>query len=104
LELLNKVAVPVENITDEIRAEAEEHQIFFQSTLPGLTIEYTDRDANGNPVGINTTLTTKDACSGIVTITLRHEPDKAAVGVSTGNILNAGGETDIEITFTINVN
>ena len=36
---------------------------------------------------------------GQFTVTLRHEPDKSAQGVSAGDITNAGGETDIEVSL-----
>jgi hypothetical protein len=36
-----------------------------------------------------------------VVVTLRHEPDKGAAGVSGGDITNAGGDTDIEVTFPV---
>jgi len=68
-----------------------------------LSVAYDDKDANGNPVGLSSILTTGDAASGSITITLRHEPAKSASGVSNGDITNAGGETDIEVIFPINV-
>jgi len=34
-------------------------------------------------------------------VTLRHQPDKGAIGVSDGDITNAGGETDIEVLFDV---
>ena len=64
---------------------------------------YMDMDGNGNPIGLTTTVTTASAGSGAITITLRHEPDKTAAGVAGGDISNAGGETDIEVTFQVNV-
>ena len=91
------------DIGAEVNEEGEDHQFFFQTTLPELSIQYVDQDANGNPIGINTELTTGDAGSGTLTITLRHEPDKNATGVSGGDIMNAGGETDIEVTFDVEV-
>jgi hypothetical protein len=39
--------------------------------------------------------------SGNLTITLIHEPDKFAEGVSGGNIENAGGSTDAEVVFPV---
>jgi len=99
LELLN----PSENISEEVAEEAEEHQFFFQTSVAGLTVSYSDQDADGNPIGLSSTLTTGDAGSGTITITLRHEPDKSASGVSDGNIANAGGETDIEVTIPVDV-
>jgi hypothetical protein len=103
LTLLNESEDPAENITEEIEAEEEEHQFFFESTIPGLFVTYTDEDADGNPVGLSSTLTTGAAGAGSLTITLRHEPVKSALNVAEGDITNAGGETDIEVTFPITV-
>ncbi len=103
VELLNELDDPAENITTEVEEEAEEHQFFYQSTVTGVMVEYDDTDVNGNPVGISSLLTTMDAATGTLTIVLRHEPNKDASGVSTGDITNAGGETDIEVTFNVEV-
>ncbi|MBP6795886.1 MAG: type 1 periplasmic binding fold superfamily protein [Saprospiraceae bacterium] len=105
LELLNEQANPVVNITQEVQTEATDHQFFF-SALNGLTtvVSYTDKDSNGNPLGILTSLNTGAVSSGKLRITLRHEPNKSAQGVKEGLITNAGGETDIEVEFPVNVN
>jgi len=47
--------------------------------------------------------TATDPGEGGLRITLRHEPNKTAAGVQNGDITNAGGETDIEVTFTFEV-
>lgn len=103
LELLNESEDPSEDITEEIMEQDEEHQFFFSSTVPGVSISYNDADPMGNPIGLSTTLTTGDAGSGTLTVTLRHEPNKTAEGVSGGDISNAGGETDMEVAFSIDV-
>ena len=103
LDLLNEAETPTESITDEIAEEDDEHQFFFQTTVSGLVVSYTDMDANGNPIGLATSLTTGDAASGNLVVILKHEPVKDAEGVSGGDITNAAGETDIEVTFQINV-
>lgn len=103
LQLKNEQNFPIDDISQEILEEDEEHQFFFQTTLDGLEIKYADSDGNGNPVGLATTVTCGTVGTGRLTITLRHEPDKMALGVAEGNLNNAGGETDIEITFDINV-
>ncbi len=103
IRLLNEQESPAEEITEEIEEEDAEHQFFFTSSVSGLTISYDDSDGGGNPVGLKTKLTTTTAGSGNITIILRHEPNKTASGVSAGNIANAGGETDIEVTFNVNV-
>lgn len=94
---------PSGDIMAEIIAEAEDHQFFYSSNLSGVGINYTDMDSNGNPIGITTEFITGEAGSGNLTITLRHEPDKLANGVSDGDITNAGGETDIEVTFNLTI-
>jgi len=101
LELLNEEESPAEDITEEIEEEDAEHQFFFTTSVNGLTISYNDQDGDGNPVGLATKLTTTDTGSGSITVILRHEPNKAATGVANGVIDNAGGETDIEITFDV---
>ncbi len=103
IELLNESVDPADNITMEIEAEDDEHQFFYQTTVSDLSIAYTDQDDNGDPIGLTTTLTTGDVGSGSITIILRHQPDKSASGVSVGDISNAGGETDIEVTFPVSV-
>lgn len=103
LELLNELESPAEDITTEVQDEAEEHQFFFESSLSGINISYDDLDVNGNPIGLNTILNTDGLASGTIIITLRHLPNKDAVGVSSGDITNAGGETDIEVVFNVEV-
>ncbi|MFT6148889.1 MAG: hypothetical protein ACJAUH_001575, partial [Saprospiraceae bacterium] len=83
--------------------EAEEHQFFFQTTLNDLEVIYDDQDADGNPIGLTTTVTTGNSDTGTITIILKHEPNKSAAGVINGDITNAGGETDIEVTFGVDV-
>lgn len=92
-----------ENVTLEILEEDEDHQVFFQFDGVAATVTYDDQDADGRPIGVMTTLTTTLATTGSLTVTLRHEPDKAAEGVSNGIIANAGGETDVEVTFPLTV-
>ncbi len=103
LELKNEISMPAEDITEEIVEEAEEHQFFFQSAVPGLSVAYDDLDANQNPIGLSTIITTDGIADGTLKIILRHEPDKDAAGVSEGDITNAGGETDIDVVFDVQV-
>lgn len=91
----------VEDITEEIEEEADEHQFFFIVTDANTNIVYTDQDNDGNPLGLATLWTLGNAANGSVTVILRHELDKGAAGVSAGDITNAGGDTDVEITFPL---
>ncbi len=103
ITLLNELENPVENITEEIEEEDDEHQFFFAAT-GGLNamVAYDDTDGT-NPVGLKTKVTTGAASQGKLRVTLRHEPNKSAAGVSDGNIANAGGETDIEVEFDVTI-
>ncbi len=103
LQLLNESVSPSESITEEIEEEDDEHQFFFDSDIAGLSVSYNDQDGDGNPLGLRNTVTTGAAGSGTLTVTLRHEPNKTAEGVADGDITNAGGETDIEVSFPIDV-
>tara|TARA_R110002072_G_scaffold23949_1_gene81831 strand:+ start:12594 stop:13148 length:555 start_codon:yes stop_codon:yes gene_type:complete len=97
--LLNETETPPEVITEEVEAEAEEHQ-FFYTTGGGLdvTTAYSNFDTNGNPLGTEFTLTAGAASSGTLTFTLRHEPTKPNTGLG-----DAGGETDIAAVFNVTV-
>ena len=101
--LLNESETPAENISEEVAEEDDDHQFFFAVSDAELSVDYVDADGNGNPLGLATTLTTGDAGTGTLTVTLRHEPNKTADGVAGGDISNAGGETDIEVTFPITI-
>lgn len=101
VRVLNESVSPAQEVSDEIATEAVDHQFFFQSNGSTLSVAYADSDANGHPIGLTNTAVTGAASTGTLTVTLRHQPDKGAAGVSTGDITNAGGETDIEVEFPV---
>ncbi len=103
IDLFDTSGDETEDIGEEVAEEDDEHQFFFSSTVAGVTVAYNDADGDGNPLGLANTVTTGAAGSGTLTVILRHEPDKNADGVSGGDISNAGGETDIEVAFPIEV-
>jgi len=99
IELLNETETPAEDITAEVKEEDKEHQFFFAVSGALDTFKYADEDGDGNPVGLGFTLSTGDAGSGTLQITLRHEPKKP----NDGTLADAGGETDIAQSFTVTV-
>lgn len=101
VRLLNESVSPVDDITLEVEEEAIEHQFFYTFSDVNASYIYTDTDTNNYPIGIETRVTTGNPGEGLMTIVLRHLPDKAASGVSAGDITNAGGETDIEVSFLL---
>ncbi|TMU56358.1 type 1 periplasmic binding fold superfamily protein [Flagellimonas algicola] len=99
IELLNETETPAEDITEEVAEEDDEHQFFFVTTGSIDTVTYSDEDGDGNPVGIEFSLTTGAAGSATLAVTLRHEPKKP----NNGTLSDAGGETDITQTFSLTV-
>lgn len=102
IQLRNESSSTPLDITEEIRKEDEDHQFFYEGTN-SLNVSYKDMDSNNNPIGLETELVANNSGTSVLKITLRHEPNKKAAGVKDGNITNAGGETDIEVSFDINV-
>jgi hypothetical protein len=99
--ILNETENPAGDITAEVKEEGDEHQLFFQAPTTLGTFAYTDKDKNNQPIGLSFTMTTKTATTGNLVVTLRHEPNKSASGVSSGDITNAGGETDFAVTYPL---
>lgn len=102
VQFLNELVNPAENITEEIEEKDLEHQIFYQISNSLGNFTYVDFDTDGNPLGLEFTFTTgANPGTGTITITLRHLLNKNAAGGSEGNLTNAGGSTDIEVSFPI---
>ena len=103
---LNELESPAEDITVEVQEEGVEHQVFYQlpSTLGTITYNPTDVDVNGKPIGLKFTLVAGSVGNGNLTVTLRHDLNKSAAGVASGNIANAGGSTDAAVSFPVVVN
>ena len=97
LEVLNESISPAVDITEEVLTEGTDHQFFFiTEATANITFQYTDKDENQQPIGITATVQTGIESHGKLKVVLRHLPDKSAMGVSDGDITNAGGETDFE--------
>ena len=104
VRFLNEAVTPVDDITLEVNEEGVEHQLFFQAPAAIGAFTYTDADDNGKPIGLTFTLKTGTvAATGNIVVVLRHEPAKSAAGVATGDITNAGGATDAQITYPVQV-
>ena len=106
VSVLDETKTPPENVSAAILTEAVDHQFFYQKTgtLPMFT--YTpiataanNFDSNGKPLGFKTTFVTTTAATGALKVTLRHDGNKSAAGVASGDITNATGATDFEVTF-----
>jgi hypothetical protein len=106
IQLYNKTLDPTDDeyvVTTEILEEDVDHQFFFNASngLNVFDFVYADADVDGNPIGQQFIIEDVSGSGGDLNIVLLHEPNKNADGVSDGDITNAGGDTDIEITFPI---
>lgn len=107
IALWNESVSPAENVTAEIEEEADEHQFFYQA-VDGLDIaehNYADTESdyitdasNEYPVGLKFTITTGAASDGDLRVVLRHQPVKPNTGLQ-----DAGGETDMDISFHLHI-
>jgi hypothetical protein len=115
LTLSNELADPADpayDITAEVEEEGDEHMFFFSWTNNVFAdpegngnidnrsdiINYNDQDANGLPLGLSTSWITSGSASGTFRVVLKHQPD-LKTDLSGGN----DGETDLDVTFTVNV-
>ncbi|MGB2086386.1 MAG: hypothetical protein ACPHUE_04630 [Flavobacteriaceae bacterium] len=92
----------VEDITEEVIEEADEHLVFYEVTEATVSIESADddtRDSAGVPLMINTVWETAAASTGMVRVYLIHEPSS-----KDGATRNAiGGSTDAELDFPVTI-
>ncbi len=117
----NRLEMQAEDITTEIKDEADEHQVFLLGTAVNgpatnqpaapLLHAYADMDAKGLPIGLANTVTAS-AGTGSLTLVLRHLPPvngmpakvaSLADTVRTGGLNAIGGGTDAEVNFTVTV-
>ncbi len=131
LRFFNKLATPVEEVTPEIREEAEEHQLFIvgasvSGEATGVAVadalvshEYDDSESDyaDNTVGedlpvglVNTVATVNTGTDGEFRVVLRHLPPVNDVvqktagledDVIAGGIEGLPGDTDIDVTFDL---
>ncbi|GGG45602.1 hypothetical protein [Hymenobacter glacieicola] len=96
--LLDETKNPAEDISAEVKQEADEHLLVYTLTGTSVTITRTDKDKNNLEVGLESRLQTAaaSATAGTLRITLRHQP-------GTKNGTATPGDTDVEVDFPITV-
>ncbi len=92
-----------EDVTEEIRGEGDHHQFFYVvggDATSQVTIQITDEDEDGLPLGLSVTVTVADggASTGTLRMLLSHYDDV----VKTGS--NRSDETDVDVTFPLVIN
>ena len=122
VRFLNALEDPAEDITTEVDAESDEHQVFVTGsavTGPASALSsafvrhaYADTDANGLPVGLSNTLEALDTGSGEFVVTLQHLPAESGVAVKVAGLAEIvaaegfsaiPGEPDASVTFPLTI-
>lgn len=96
--LLNESVTPVDDITLEIEAEADDHQFYYTPSFSTLTISDLNDDSNNLSLGTESTWSTGAASTGSINITLKHKPGTKASGDPISK-----GDTDISIDFNVKI-
>lgn len=96
--LLNELASPIDTISNEVEEESNDHQFFYTITGASIVHSYLDQDTNTPPlpIGLQNKFRTGNSSNGTVQIILKHQP-----GIKNGLITT--GDTDIDVTFTTNI-
>ena len=103
-----KNSIENEDITKEILEEAAAHQFFFLGQVfdsSFFSIQYAD--AGGVALGLKTIVTVSSSTgtnNSNMRVVLRHDLNKSFPGASSptfANFAQAGGETDLDITFPV---
>lgn len=128
VELLNALVDPPVDITAEVEAEAEHHQVLVlgdavhgpasSSSAALLEHAYADRESDYGenavgedlPVGIRSTVVTERAGTGSLRVMLRHMPPLGGVPQKTADVAELAatdrplpGDVDADVTFTLTV-
>lgn len=96
ISFLDESGSETEDITEEIKEEANDHLICSYSNT-GIVNSSLDKDNNGLPLGLEQIVSLDSAVNGDITFQLKHQP-----GIKTGKC--DVGATDIEVTFPMVIN
>ncbi|MEP0710909.1 MAG: hypothetical protein ABJC55_03220, partial [Algoriphagus sp.] len=107
IDVLN--SIEGEDITEEIREEADEHQFYFLGSAltssPFMTYVYDDEGSELIGLkGIVTVQLNPGVNNANMRVILRHDLDKNYPGADNPNFQDfamAGGESDLDITFPV---
>ncbi|GMQ23581.1 hypothetical protein Aoki45_02630 [Algoriphagus sp. oki45] len=109
IEVFN--SIENEDITEEIEEEADEHQFYFLgSAIDNNILSISYADEGGIALGLQNMVNVSSspgANNAQMRVVLRHDLDKNFPGATNPNFANfvqAGGESDLDITFPVVIN
>lgn len=93
----NRAKSPLENVTEGVLEDADEHQVFYAVSNSLGQVTVLDKDGKGLPLGLVFSLSTTTAAAavpGALTLSLYHFESE-----SSKNGTDPADETDVEVTF-----
>lgn len=98
VSVLNESVSPADDITKEIKAEANDHQFYYvPSSSNLLSVSNYDTDTQNLPLGVSSFwVTGLNPGTGTLKLVLKHKP-----GTKAANDPITKGETDIELDFKL---
>jgi hypothetical protein len=99
----NRLVTPVEDITAEVRAEPNEHRVFYTVSPAGVSVITSDVDGQNRPLGLAFTTAvgaSASAGAGTIRVQLCHYSST----LKTLDATSCTGDTDILVTFNTVVN
>ena len=102
VEVLDESKTPVQNITNGIRDEKDEHLfVFIASPATLLTYTYGDVDSRNFPVGLTGSIRTGVPGTGKLNVRLRHQPPINGMAVKNGTV--SPGSDDVNLDFGLTI-
>jgi hypothetical protein len=104
LQLLNKTATPVADITTEVKAESDAHRFYYEPAAgSNIAVTGLDNDGNGVPLGITSQWATGATATGKIKVTLRHYPAVPPNKLAADLVNSSKSGTDIEVEFNTKI-
>jgi hypothetical protein len=102
IEILDESKSPINNITNEVATEKDEHLFIYTPTPSSLfTYTYGDKDSRNLSVGLTGSVKTGAVGTGKLKVQLRHQPPINGTPSKNGSV--TPGSDDVNIDFNVTV-
>ena len=94
-ESIGSAGSSTRRLNDQIEAQAEDYIVLYSVLAATLDFDVQDLDANGDPIGLQSLVTTGGPSQGVLTLQLKYEAQKSSP--------SASGTTLIEADFPLRI-
>jgi hypothetical protein len=101
--VLNEAVHPAEDISEEIRAEAEAHRFYYISMHPNMSFGNFDEDENGAPLGLEGSVYVTNPFESNLRVVLKHYGGNPPNKQAGDPVDHAASSTDIDVIFPVKV-